>query len=170
MSVMIEKSKPWYREPWPWILMIMPVMAVVAGSFMMWLATSTEDGLVEDDYYKKGLTINQTIERDQNAQSLHIKAQLMVGDDPTHLRLMLMGGELKELPRQLRLKVLHPTRSGLDQEVLLTRRGEGYYEGARKVLGAAKWRLILEDMDKRWRLTGVWHVPKDSSVALSSQG
>ncbi len=55
MSVMIEKSKPWYREPWPWILMIMPVTAVVAGSFMMWLAVSTEDGLVEDDYYKKGL-------------------------------------------------------------------------------------------------------------------
>jgi len=82
MSVMIEKSKPWYREPWPWILMIMPVTAVVAGSFMMWLAVSTEDGLVEDDYYKKGLTINQTIERDQVAQSLHIKAQLMVGDDP----------------------------------------------------------------------------------------
>ena len=50
MSVMIEKGKPWYREPWPWILMIMPVTAVVAGSFMMWLAVSTEDGLVEHDY------------------------------------------------------------------------------------------------------------------------
>lgn len=170
MSVMIEKSKPWYREPWPWILMAMPAMAVVAGSFMIWLAVSTEDGLVEDDYYKKGLTINQTIERDQAAQSLHIKAQLMVGDDPTHLRLMLQGDDLGLLPQQLRLKVLHPTRSGLDQEVLLTRRGEGYYEGGSKALGAAKWRLILEDMDKHWRLTGIWHVPKDSSVALSSRG
>lgn len=170
MSVMIEKSKPWYREPWPWILMIMPVTAVVAGSFMMWLAVSTEDGLVEDDYYKKGLTINQTIERDQVAQSLHIKAQLMVGDDPGHVRMMLQAGDLGALPQQLRLKVLHPTRSGLDQEVLLTQRGEGYYEGGIKQLGAAKWRLILEDMDKHWRLTGMWQVPKDSSVALSSRG
>lgn len=170
MNAMIEKIKPWYREPWPWILMVMPVTAVVAGSFMMWLAISTADGVVEDDYYKKGLTINQTIERDQTAQSLHIKAQLMVGDDPTHLRLMLQGGELGNLPQQLRLKVLHPTRSGLDQEVLLTQRGAGYYEGGSKVLGAAKWRLILEDLDKNWRLTGIWQVPKDSSIALSSRG
>jgi len=170
MNTMIEKSKPWYREPWPWILMVMPVTAVVAGSFMMWLAISTEDGLVEDDYYKKGLTINQTIERDQAAQSLHIKAQLMVGDDPAHVRLMLQGGQSGTLPQQLRLKVLHPTRAGMDQAVNLTRRGEGYYEGEIKLLGAAKWRLILEDLDKHWRLTGIWQVPRDSSVALTSRG
>jgi hypothetical protein len=170
MITMIEKSKPWYREPWPWLLMALPATAVVAGSFMFWLAVSTEDGLVEDDYYKKGLTINQTIERDQAAQALHIKAQLMVGDDPTHLRLMLQGGQSGTLPQQLRLKVLHPTRAGMDQVVVLTQRGEGYYEGGIKLLGAAKWRLILEDLDKHWRLTGIWHVPKDSSVALSSRG
>lgn len=170
MNTLIEKVKPWYREPWPWLLMILPVTAVVAGSIMMYLAVSTEDGLVEDDYYKKGLTINQTIERDQVAQSLGIKAQLMMGDDSMQFRLMLQAGDLGSMPQQLRLKVLHPTRSGMDQEVLLTRRGEGYYEGVRTALGAAKWRLILEDLDKRWRLSGILHVPKDSSVELSSRG
>lgn len=169
MHMTIEKIKPWYREPWPWLLMILPVTAVVVGTVMMWLAVSTEDGVVEDDYYKQGLAINQTIERDQEAQSLHIKANLMVGDNPNHLRLMLQSGELAAQPEQLRLKILHPTRSGMDQVVTLNRRGEGYYDGEIKALGAAKWRLLLEDNDKQWRLTGIWHVPKDSSVALSSR-
>ena len=170
MTTIIEKSNPWYREPWPWILMALPATAVIFSLFYAWMAVSTEDGMVEDDYYKNGLAINQTIERDQAAKTLHIKAQLMVGDDPTHLRLILQGGELGVLPQQLRLKVLHPTRSGMDQEVMLTQRSEGYYEGGSKALGAAKWRLILEDTDKHWRLTGIWHVPKDSIVALSSRG
>lgn len=170
MNAMTEKIKPWYREPWPWILMALPATAVVFSLFYAWIAVATEDGLVEDDYYKNGLAINQTIERDEAAQALHIKAQLMVGEVSTHLRLMLQGGQAGTLPQYLRLKVLHPTRAGKDQVVNLTRRGEGYYEGEIKQLAPARWRLILEDADKHWRLTGTWHVPKDNTVALDSKG
>jgi len=46
------RSRPWYREPWPWILMAGPAAVIVAGIFTMTLAYRTEDGLVADDYYK----------------------------------------------------------------------------------------------------------------------
>lgn len=170
MNAMTENSKPWYREPWPWLLMSLPAAAVVFGLFYAWLAVTTQDGLVDDDYYKDGLAINRTLDRDRAAQTLHVKAQLMVGDDPTHLRLMLQGGQSGTLPQHLRLKLLHPTRAGMDQVVDLTQRGEGYYEGALNSLGPARWRLVLEDTDKKWRLTGTWHVPRDNTVALDSKG
>lgn len=170
MATLTEPKKQWYREPWPWILMTGPAVVVVAGFVTAWLAATTEDGLVEDDYYKKGLEINQTIERDQVAKSLHVKAQLMVGDDPTQVRILLQGGESGNLPPVLRLKVLHPTRSGMDHVVTLKQSGAGIYEGHLNELGAAKWRLVLEDMDKRWRLTGTWQVPKDHVVTLQSKG
>ena len=41
-------SKPWYREPWPWILMAGPAIVVVAGIATAWLAVRSNDGLVED--------------------------------------------------------------------------------------------------------------------------
>jgi hypothetical protein len=41
-------KKPWYRHPWPWILMSGPAIVVVAGIFTAYLAVTTADGLVAD--------------------------------------------------------------------------------------------------------------------------
>ena len=54
------RLSPWYREPWPWLLMAGPAVVVVAGLFTAWLAVVHEDGLVADDYYKQGLGINKS--------------------------------------------------------------------------------------------------------------
>lgn len=171
MAGLSEQTNPWYREPWPWILMAGPAVVVVAGLTTAWFATVTQDPLVEGDYYKSGLAINQTLERDEKARSLHLKGQLMVGEDLSQIRLMLDGGDLRQLPPTLKLKVLHPTRGGLDQEISLTQNGVGLYEGHLKGLGATnKWQLILEDTDKHWRLSGTWHVTKDRVVTLQSKG
>lgn len=40
--------KPWYREPWPWILMAGPAVVVVAGIATMVIAIRTADPLVAD--------------------------------------------------------------------------------------------------------------------------
>ena len=54
---------PWYRQRWPWLLMLGPAIVVVAGISTAVIALETDDGLVADDYYKRGLGINQTLER-----------------------------------------------------------------------------------------------------------
>ena len=38
--------RPWYREPWPWILMAAPAAAIVGCAVTIWLAMATADGLV----------------------------------------------------------------------------------------------------------------------------
>ena len=55
-------AKPWYREPWPWILMAGPAAVVVAGTVTAYIAFSGADRLVAEDYYKRGVEINRTIE------------------------------------------------------------------------------------------------------------
>ncbi len=171
MTTMTQSSKPWYREPWPWILMAGPAVVVVAGFVTAWLAVSTEDGMVEDDYYKKGLAINQTLARDQMARSLQLKAQLMLGSDATQLRVMLQKGSGDEvLPPILRLKILHPTRSDMDRVVMLKKSDSGYYEGQLKALEPTRWRLILEDADSHWRLSGKLHMPRESVAVMQVNG
>ena len=51
-------KKPWYREPWVWLMIALPASAVVGGIITIYLAVSTSDGLVVDDYYKRGKAIN----------------------------------------------------------------------------------------------------------------
>ena len=57
---------PWYKERWPWILMSGPATVIVAGIVTMWIAFATADTLVVDDYYLRGITINDRLacERD----------------------------------------------------------------------------------------------------------
>ena len=45
--------RPWYREPWPWLLMAGPATVLVAGAATTWIAFASADGLVAEDYYKQ---------------------------------------------------------------------------------------------------------------------
>src|SRR6476646_7248847 len=80
---------PWYREPWPWLLMMGPAIVVVAGLFTAWLAVSHEDALVADDYYKQGLAINKEIGREAQAASLRLNARVLFGSH--RVRVFLSG-------------------------------------------------------------------------------
>ena len=149
----LTTSKPWYREPWPWLLAIMPATAVIAGTLTAWYAFTTSDGLVVDDYYKQGKAINQTKERDQLANTLGITAQLKPQGSVLELQLT---GQMQTPPGLLNLKAMHPTRMGDDHEIKLSWDGAAY-RGKLPALTAAKYRLQLTPEYGNWRLTGEWH-------------
>ena len=73
-------NKPWYRHPWPWILMSGPAAVLVAGSVTMWIAFASADALVAEDYYKQGLAINKRLGREQAARSLGLDASVVFRD------------------------------------------------------------------------------------------
>jgi len=54
--------RPWYRDPWPWILMSGAAIVVVAGLWTFAIAAATTDTLVTEDSYRKGLRINREID------------------------------------------------------------------------------------------------------------
>src|SRR5471032_1225537 len=101
-------AKPWYREPWPWLLMAGPGIVVIASFFTLWLAIKSDDGLVEDDYYKLGLAINQTLSRASRAEQLALGARAELGAGSTRVRVTLTGTGV--LPEKLRLRLVHPTQ------------------------------------------------------------
>ena len=46
--------KPWYREPWPWVAIGIPLAAVIMGLTTLYLALANPDYLVvEDQEYNK---------------------------------------------------------------------------------------------------------------------
>jgi uncharacterized protein len=157
--------KPWYREPWPWILAAGPAAVVVAGIITTVLAVTSFDGLVADDYYKQGLAVNRELGREARARALGVTASVQFSPDRRKVRVLLVGAE----PASLRLMLVHPTLKGEDQAVALAAISAGVFEGAmRAPAGSHHLHLKLEDGEGRWRLDGNWW-PADGSVQLAPQ-
>lgn len=157
---------PWYRQAWPWLLMLGPFVVVVAAFVTLWLAIRSNDGLVADDYYKQGLAINQTLARTERARDLQLGARvLMTGSD---LVLTLAAREGVSLPSTLRLTFSHPTRSGMDRVVELQRVSAGRYQGALPTMPAGHWLVLLEDANSIWRLSGTGRLPDQREIDLGA--
>jgi hypothetical protein len=157
------QGQPWYREPWPWILMSGPLAAVVGGLATAWIAVTHQDPLVVDNYYKEGLAINRVLERDQIAAHGRYRAELMLSQDRSRVRVHLTG----TAPAGLRLSLVHPTRAELDRMVDLGPLQAGWYEGKVGLLAPTRWRVVLEDSQEVWRLSGEWQTQEGGSLVLT---
>ena len=160
----ISVSRPWYREPWPCILMAGPAIAVVASFASLAIALATDDCLVADDYYKQGLAVNQVLRRDARARELHLAATANLAG--AEVRVTLRG--TSEIFPELRLRLIHATRSGRDQTVVLRASGQ-VYEGRFVPLNGEPRLLVLEDARSTWRLTGSWN-GRDRAAELGPAG
>ena len=139
-------SKPWYREPWPWLLMSGPAAVLVAGAVTTWIAFASADGLVAEDYYKQGLGINRVLAREEAARSRGISASVAV--EKKLLRVKLSGAA----PEAIFVHLAHATRAGHDQRLRLVPAREGVYEAELAPLAPGRWRAVIEDPHARWRL------------------
>jgi hypothetical protein len=137
---------PWYRQRWPWILMSGPAIVLVAGVITTWIAFDSADGLVADDYYRKGLAINKVIAREEQARSLGITAD--IDSRGGRLRVRLAG----DAPEAIFAHLVHATRSGFDARLRLARGADGVYEAALPTLPPGRFRLALEDPRGSWRI------------------
>jgi len=161
MTASRARAQPWYREPWPWILMAGPATVVVAGLVTAWLAVRSDDGLVIDDYYKQGLAINQTLSRSDAAERLGMQAEIHLVDGRVRV---LLGAAARGA---LTLRLVHPTRAGMDQSVTLAATGPGVYAGQLQPLLPGRWHVLLEARD--WRLAGDWTLPASGALKLGAR-
>ncbi len=157
-------ARPWYREPWPWILAAGPFIVVIAAFYTAWLAVKSNDGLVTDDYYRKGLSANQTIARSEEATRMGLVAGVRIAGDALSVRLQAADKSFV-MPPTLALTITHPTRAGLDQSRVLLRNGE-LYSGEVRLPAAGHWLVLLEDERKTWRLMGNVILPANGETLI----
>jgi hypothetical protein len=121
-----------------------PAIAVVAGFVTLGIALATDDGLVADDYYKQGLAVNQVLRRGARARELHLAATASLAG--SEVSVTLRG--TSEIFPELCLRLVHPTRSGRDQIVVLRASGQTY-KGSLAALNG--------EPGSTWRLSGSWN-------------
>ncbi len=163
----VEMNKPWYRQRWPWLLMLGPSVVIIGGVITAWLAIKSADDLVADDYYQEGLTVNKMLQRDQLAALRQYQAIATFADDNRHLNLVLSGSG--SLPNKLIVELIHPSRAGKDQVVVLQPTRSGFYEGEIVTPQPGQWHVVVEDEQKNWRLLGKWHFPRDRIIMFGER-
>ncbi len=158
------QQHPWYRQFWPWFIIALPLTAVIAGIATWIIAAQDPDGLVADDYYKQGLAINQTLDRERQAETLGLSGLLRVSGDAQRVELTLTGNFTPETP--LVLRMIHPTRPNLDRTLNLHSTADGAWSTTLEKPAPGRWQLQLEPADAAWRLSGRLSLPTQLQAAL----
>lgn len=162
----MTETRSWYREPLVWMIIAIPLTAVIVGLTMLFIAIRTDDGLVVDDYYKRGKEINLVLARDQAAsrRGLHGDGHLNAATQRVELR--LAATQDGSLPEQIRVRWLHATRSGHDLEQTLEPGSPGRYTARFPDLAPGHWHVQVEALD--WRLHGSLRVPGEIRFDLTA--
>jgi hypothetical protein len=147
---------PWYRQFWPWFIMIPPAASVVAGLLTFYLAGKAPS-MVVDDYGRIAMVTAERAEREQRASELGLSARInFLGSTAQNLRSVTVTLAQKAgdaaWPERLKLDLVHPTLSERDATSVLAGSG-GRYTGT---IGNPQGRyyISLTDIAGTWRLTG----------------
>jgi hypothetical protein len=164
-------DRPWYRQAWPWLVMIPPASAVIGCIITITLAITSSDGMVAADYYKRGLAINEQLARTERAEALGLAAEVATrgvgaGDE---VRVRLRSAQPLPPEAVLKLRLVHPGRDGADREAMLARVAVhddgrsvdlvGQWGEAAAVGSQVSWRLVLEGRE--------WRLDADASMILA---
>jgi uncharacterized protein len=145
-----SSPRPWFREPWVWLIIALPASAVFGGIITIWIAVESDDGLVQDDYYKYGMEINKILDRDKAAVQYELVANLIISEAQNNIQIRLEGNDKFVSPSSIKLSFLHPTIKGQDQIMVFHTDSGGVYAGALPSLISGDWYLQIEADD--WRL------------------
>ena len=142
-----------------------PGIVVVASMVTLWLAATTDDAVVADDYYKRGLSINQRLERVDRAAALGIGSVAdIAADGQVRVTLTSSSADIDAHPAVIVLGVAHATRGGLDRSAELVLGPDGNYGGRIEPVGPGRWLVSLET--KAWRLPAVEIAGETRTVKL----
>jgi len=149
---------PWYRQLWPWYIISLLFLGVFGSGILVFSAIEHQDPLVVDDYYKEGLAINRTLDRQRTAEKMGLQALASYDKESGILRIRLTAHEQIAAP-SLQLRFMHATLANQDYTVTLVREQADVYLARLGTLKSGNWDLMLEPDDKAWRLDAHLSLP-----------
>ena len=160
-----EQKVAWYKQPLVLMIIAIPLSAVLGGISMIYLAITTDDGLVKDDYYKYGKQINLVLGRDIEAKRIGLTGHFDL-EPKTGTVLVKLATTKSLLPASISLELQHATRAGHDQSIELVLTPDNNYHGLIKELIPGRWYVQLTT--PLWRLTGELKQPGQTTIKFTA--
>ena len=156
----------WYKQFWPWFLILLPATAVVASIATLILAAQNADSLVVDDYYKQAMEINRDLSKIEHAQKIGLAANLSISNNKLYIEVSALKNKIKLAP-VVTLFFNHPTYASRDFSVALIQSEQkvqgdklkAFYSSkadskAINLLSHGAWYVRLLPLNKDWQLNG----------------
>jgi uncharacterized protein len=74
MQAETTKQIVWYKNPFIWLLIGGPLVVIIASFITLYLAISHPDPAI-DDYYRKGIEINKTLDAERDGMAPAVQAR-----------------------------------------------------------------------------------------------
>ncbi|WP_045411120.1 FixH family protein [Vibrio owensii] len=155
--------KPWYKQFWPWFLIILPLTVVVWTIVTVVVFANNSVSLVAEDYYKKGKGINIDISKMNVARDLGLNA--IVSSDDNTVVISFNKGELPHFPA-LTATFTHRTLPDRDFTKLLTADATGNYRLTPESSIQGPWFVELEPHNKEWMIQGRVEFPAQPTTLM----
>ncbi len=182
---------PWYRQPWMWLVVGLPLLSVIASLTMVVIAVKNRDDLVRDDWYRAGRAINQNMQADMMARDMNLAGELVLA--PASLQVDITLTQTAALssatsaastqPASLQLTLVHSTVAHEDMTTILMRNNhigtdKNTWHGTLPHLPLGKYHIMLEPIEPiaadaknpRWRLRAGDVIFQGVAVPLSPSG
>ena len=70
-----KPAAPWWKFGHVWLVLAGPIIVVIAGFVTFWIAVKSPDPVIEEDYYRKGIEINQTLQNPEKSFAPALKSR-----------------------------------------------------------------------------------------------
>ncbi len=160
-------SAPWYKEPWPFILISITGLGVIAGSTLAVIGFSNPPEIVSGEFGALAKFVTEDRSRFDQARALGLSGRLALEGEL--IRLQLTADDAASLPEQLLVQFQHPARSAGDSVALLNHRGGGDYQGAYIEAPHGRAHVLISDLGQQWLLSGRLSAEAPITVAASRQ-
>ncbi len=157
--------KPWYKQFWPWFLIILPLTVVVWTIITVIVFSQNSVSLVTEDYYKKGKGINIDITKQNVAKDLSLAAS--VYSDGNDIVIEFDKGQLDHFPA-ITAMFAHRTLADRDFSQLVTSDAKGTYRFSLASELQGPWFIELTPHDQHWLLQGRVTFPSTAPVQLAN--
>ena len=156
------QTSHWYREPWAWVVFLLPFKAIVVGIPYYIIANSNPDPLVIGDYYKKGKYINLEVSKVKLAQKLGMKFGLKMADN----QLTIKPTGIEKIFPLLNVNFFHPTLEGRDFSLILTPDANGIFRHHFDHSVSGKWKLTLSSFEGNWKIQNTIYLPQSDFIDI----
>ncbi|MFV0446892.1 MAG: FixH family protein [Vibrio sp.] len=155
--------KPWYKQFWPWFLIILPLTVVVWTIATVIVFSNNSVSLVTEDYYKKGKGINVDLSKIHVAKDLALNA--VVYSQGNDIVIEFDKGKLEHYPA-IQAMFAHRTLPDRDFIQLITADAKGHYKISRDSEMQGPWFIELTPHNGEWLVQGRVTFPSATPTLL----
>lgn len=141
---------PWYKNHILLLIILIPLATVCGSMYTIYLAVSSKEAPVLEDYSKTGLSPQKRHEGRTSITATLADGAITLQRDPPSIE-------------PLTLTLQHASKAALDQSHTLQADAPNHYPlpaAVQQTLPTATWYLSLAPADKTWKIKGKYPHPK----------